>query len=276
MMTDDLANLQTTVREYYRTHGRHDLPWRLPAADGSFDPYAITVSELMLQQTQVPRVIPKYQAFLERFPTVQALALAPLSEVLIVWSGLGYNRRAKFLWQTAQAVAARFDGVFPQTRAELVSLSGIGSNTAGAIMAYAYNLPVSFIETNVRTVYIHHFFQDAKAVADAELLPHITASIPRDDPRSWYWAIMDYGSYLKQTIGNVSRSSKSYAKQSAFQGSRRQIRGQILRALTGGPHPQQVLEAMVTDERLAVVLSDLLAEGLVEINNSSVYQLRMI
>jgi A/G-specific adenine glycosylase len=265
---------QHTVLDYYQQHGRHDLPWRVAAADGTFNPYAITVSELMLQQTQVGRVIPKYMAFLELFPTVQSLAAAPLSEVLTVWNGLGYNRRAKFLWLTAQVIAEHPDSSFPRTKAELVSLPGIGPNTAGAIMAYAYNAPVVFVETNVRTAFIHHFFRDQEAVTDAALLPLIEAALPAD-ARTWYWALMDYGTRLKQTVGNASRASASYTKQSAFHGSRRQIRGQVLRLLTSGPHPAAALSKAIPDKRLAGVLEDLMNESLIESKNA-VYQLRML
>jgi A/G-specific adenine glycosylase len=116
--------------KFYAQSGRGSLPWRQPEPDDSFDPYKIMVSELMLQQTQVARVIPKYQSFLEQFPDVQSLAMADLSDVLRVWQGLGYNRRAKFLWQAAGAIDVL--GNFPTTYEELVKLPGIGSNTAGA------------------------------------------------------------------------------------------------------------------------------------------------
>ena len=125
---------QKLVQAYYRQHGRHDLPWRQTAND-FFDPYEIMVSELMLQQTQVARVIPKYPSFLTAFPTVSRLAAAPLGAVLTAWSGLGYNRRAKYLQQAAQAIAGR--GTFPATGAELQRLPGVGVNTAAAIRAYA-------------------------------------------------------------------------------------------------------------------------------------------
>jgi A/G-specific adenine glycosylase len=272
-----LLSFQQTVQTYYTQQGRHDLPWRLPETKDRFDPYKVVVSELMLQQTQVARVIPKYHAFVAAFPTVQALAAAPLGEVLTLWSGLGYNRRAKFLWSTAGTVVDQFNGTFPQTSAELVTLPGIGPNTAGAILAYAFNQPVVFIETNVRTVFIHHFFADQAQVPvpDAALLPFIATSLPNDDARNWYWALMDYGTHLKQTVGNAGRASASYAKQSAFQGSRRQIRGQVLRLLTSGPHPRSSLAAKITDERLPAIVDDLIREGLIE-NNDGTIQLHML
>jgi A/G-specific adenine glycosylase len=231
------------------------------------------VSEVMLQQTQVARVIPKYVAFLAQFPTPQALAAAPLGEVIKAWSGLGYNRRAKFLWQAAAMIGTNYGGVFPSTSQALVGLPGVGVNTAGAILAYAYDSPVAFIETNIRTVYIHHFFPERDKIADAELRPVIEATLPRSESsREWYWALMDYGSYLKQTVGNVSRTSKSYAKQSKFEGSRRQLRGLVIRELTGRPHSLPSLAVLANDERLGEVLADLVREDLV-VRQADMYHL---
>lgn len=263
---------QQTVWQYYRRHGRHDLPWRLPDADGAFNPYHILVSEIMLQQTQVPRVLPKYKAFLQVFPDIKTLATAPLSEVLAQWSGLGYNRRAKFLRQAAGTVMQRHRGRLPDTPAELTALPGIGPNTAGAILAYAFNRPVVFIETNIRTVYIHHFFADQTGVADKDLAVLAGETLPHDNVREWYWALMDYGTHLKQTVGNTARASKTYAKQSTFQGSRRQIRGQVLKALLSGPRTTAELAEHIADERLADVLNDLGNEGLV-VRLDGAYQL---
>ena len=270
-MQEQIHAFQNVVWDYYDAHGRHDLPWRLPNEHGLFDPYAILVSEIMLQQTQVARVMPKYEAFLQRFPTVGALAAAPLADVLTLWSGLGYNRRAKFLWQAAHMVDSDMDGVFPQTVDELVKLPGVGRNTAGAIAAYAFNRPVIFIETNIRTVFIHHFFADETDVTDKQLEPplHQTmdeiVAINSNDrsPRLWYWALMDYGTYLKQTVGNVSRQSKSYAKQSAFEGSKRQIRGHVLRLLATQNMTRAMLAQQIIDDRLDAVLDDLLREEFV-------------
>jgi A/G-specific adenine glycosylase len=146
-----VTDFQKTVWDFYRAH-RRTMPWRVEPA-----PYFVLVSELMLQQTQVSRVQSKFISFIRKFPTIEALAAAPLADVLGAWSGLGYNRRAKFLWQAAQDIQAK--GSFPQTVDLLMQLPGIGANTAGAIAAYAFNRPVFFIETNIRTVFIHHFFE---------------------------------------------------------------------------------------------------------------------
>ncbi|HSX16813.1 MAG TPA: A/G-specific adenine glycosylase [Patescibacteria group bacterium] len=253
---------QKEVWQYYHTHGRHDLPWRRPEADGRLDPYKVLVSEIMLQQTQVPRVIPKFEAFIRQFPSFTVLAAAPLGDVLKAWSGLGYNRRAKFLWQTAQAVAGLPDGQLPITVAELSKLPGIGKNTAGAVLAYAFNKPVVFIETNIRTVFIHHFFADGQLVHDRDIADIVAKELP-DNPREWYWALMDYGVNLKQTSGNASRKSAHYTKQTAFVGSKRQVRGLVLKVLGEQARTASELSAKIADERLGDVLGDLLSEGLI-------------
>ena len=261
-MDPRVEQFQQTVWEYYRAHGRHDLPWRQPEADGLFDPYKILVSEIMLQQTQVARVIPKFREFVAKFPTVADLAKAPLAAVLQAWSGLGYNRRAKFLWQAAQAVMDDHDGKLPASSSQLVKLPGIGPNTAGAVLAYAYNQPVVFIETNIRTVFIHHFLADKQGIADREIADLVARTLP-DDARQWYWALMDYGVHIKQTVGNLNVLSKHYTRQSAFHGSRRQVRGQLLQLLGEQARSLQALRQSITDERLDGVLADLLSEGLI-------------
>lgn len=262
-----INKLFVKVASNYKQNAR-DLPWRFPDPNGSFDPYKILVSEIMLQQTQVQRVTPKYQEFLKVFPDVHSLAQASLGDVLRLWSGLGYNRRAKFLWQAAQMVVTEHDGDFPAKQAELARLPGVGVNTAGAICVYAFNLPVVFIETNIRTVFIHHFFADRTDVCDTELKPLleqalIEAQVQGVSPREWYWALMDYGTHLKATVGNASRASKHYAKQSAFAGSKRQLRGMVLRELTDSAKTTQQLQEAIDDERLKTVLDDLLREGLI-------------
>ena len=267
-MKDKTSAFQSVVWSYYREYGRHDLPWRQPEPDGSFDPYKILVSEVMLQQTQVPRVIPKYHEFLKHFPTLTSLAAAPLSDVLRIWSGLGYNRRAKFLWECARRVEAEHGGRLPETSAELVKLPGIGPNTAGAVLAYAYNQAVVFIETNIRTVFIHHFFADQRSIDDRHILDLVAQTLP-DQPRQWYWSLMDYGTHLKQTVGNLNALSKHYTRQSRFEGSRRQTRGQVLRLLSGRPLSLAELAAHIADPRLPGVLQDLTAEGFIAKNRTN-------
>lgn len=225
-MSENQNTFAATVTDFYRTSGRHTLPWR-----NTKNPYRILLSEMMLQQTQVDRVIPKYHAFIEQFPTVQSLAGASLGEVLIAWQGLGYNRRAKMLHSCAQEVVLRYKGVFPKTFTKLVSLPGIGPYTAGAVMAFAYNQPVPIIETNIRAVFIHHFFKNKDTVLDADIIALVEKTLDSKNPREWYWALMDYGSFIKKEFGNPNSKSKHYIKQSKFEGSDRQIRGAILREL---------------------------------------------
>lgn len=262
MSGERMQQFQRIVLKYYANHGRYDLPWRQPRSDGTFDPYFILVSEIMLQQTQVTRVLPKFIAFTTRFPTCDSLAAAPLGDVLKAWSGLGYNRRAKFLWQAAQIVSRRYHGELPQNSAELITLPGVGQNTAGALRAYAFNQPAVFIETNIRTVFIHHFFDDQTQVHDRDIVDLVARTLP-DNPRQWYWALMDYGTHLKQTVGNTARSSAHYSKQSTFSGSRRQIRGQVLTMLREKQLSVAELTLAITDERLEAVLQDLQQEGLI-------------
>jgi A/G-specific adenine glycosylase len=262
---DDVSKREflQVLHGYYVSHGRHDLPWRQAEPDGTFDPYRILVSEIMLQQTQVARVIPKFHDFSRQFPSVDALADAPLGDVLVAWQGLGYNRRAKFLWQAAQMVVRDFGGQLPRDQESLEMLPGVGHNTAGAIMAYAFNESAVFVETNIRTVYIHHFFRDESGVADAEILPLLEQTLDAQKPRVFYWALMDYGSFLKQTVGNLSRASTAYARQSKFHGSLRQLRGKALRELAASAKTEQELLGALDDERATDVLSSLEREGLV-------------
>ena len=219
-------------RELYR-----DLPWRR-----TYDPYAIWISEVMLQQTQVSRVDGRWQRWLERFPTVDALAAAAPSDVLEEWQGLGYNRRALSVHRAAQAISEA-GGVFPQDPKELVKLPGIGPATAAGIRAFAFNLHGVYLETNVRTVFLHELYPQAEGVPDSELVPLVELTCPANvanaadaaatelTPRSWYYALLDYGAYLKKTIPNPSRRSKSHVKQSRFEGSHRQKRAELLRVL---------------------------------------------
>jgi A/G-specific adenine glycosylase len=253
-----------TVWQYYVTDGRHYLPWRKTT-----NPYRILVSEVMLQQTQVDRVIPKYQAFLKQFPTVTKLAEASLGDVLKAWQGLGYNRRAKLLWQCAKAVVNEYGGRFPKTYDGLKLLPGIGPYTAGAVLAFAYNEAVPLIETNVRTVYLHHFWpSDATDVTDKEILARVTKTLPKAHAREWYAALMDYGSYLKKTVGNHNARTKNYQKQSTFKGSDRQLRGAILRSLVSGQKSRATLLTELhsfSDLQVDVQLVKLKAEALIEV-----------
>jgi A/G-specific adenine glycosylase len=257
---EQVAEFRLAVWTYYHEHGRQ-MPWRVDPS-----PYKVLVSELMLQQTQVARVIPKFDAFIYTCSNFALLAQRPLSDVLTLWSGLGYNRRAKFLHQAARIVVQDFGGQLPSTRAELESLPGIGKNTAGAILAYAFNLPVTFVETNIRTVLFHHFYPDThEQVSDKELESLVELTLDKEHPREWYWALMDYGSYLKKSAGGRLSTSRHYVKQSPLKGSLREMRGRILRVLVNGAQEkQQLYKDVFGDERFEPALSALIGEGLVE------------
>lgn len=255
------GRFRALVLAHYNKHGRTHLPWRKTK-----DPYKILVSELMLQQTQVARVIPYYNAFLKRFPSVDALAAAPLKEVLALWSGLGYNRRAKYLHEAAKAVMANHSGVFPQSVDALTKLPGVGRYTARAVMAFAHNADVYFIETNIRTAVIQSVFPERTSVTDAQILAVLEKAHPKGHAREWYSALMDYGAHLKQSGVRSNTKSASYTKQAAFKGSTREARGAILRALKEGPKTATVLLNVLGEvrrEQMRDALAALTTEGLV-------------
>lgn len=239
------------------------MPWRRDTR-----PYHVLVSELMLQQTQVSRVVPKFEAFVARFPDEKTLAAASLSDVLRLWQGLGYNRRAKYLHDAAKMIVHDYRGMMPGTYDELLRLPGVGKNTAGAILAYAYSQPAIFVETNIRTVYIHHFFDDTSQVSDAMIVDKLTDTLDRDQPRRFYQALMDYGSWLKASgVRNVTRS-KHHTRQAPLEGSVRQVRGQIITALSQREMTHsQLVETVTHDQRLTPALDGLVRDGLVEIDN---------
>ena len=251
MNTDDFRELiHQKGRELYRP-----MPWR----DQPTLYYAL-VSELMLQQTQAARVLTKFSEFTAKFPDIESLAAAELTEVLRAWQGLGYNRRARYLHQTARAIAG---GALAATLHDLVQLPGIGVNTAGAIMNYTYQVPTPFIETNIRTVYLNHFFADQTAVADRDILPIVERTMDQANPRQWFWALMDYGSELKaQGKGKLS-ASRHYTKQSQFTGSLRQMRGEILRRYVGGRSLAEITAELQDDPRFAASLDGLRRDGLI-------------
>ena len=223
---------QNHILAWHTKHGRHLLPWRPPAGKQvkQSDPYKILVSEVMLQQTQVPRVIPKYKLFIKTFPTIEKLARAKTPLLLKIWQGLGYNRRALYLRETARAIARDCGGAFPRDAKTLEALPGIGPSTARAIAVFAWNQPEIFIETNIRRVFIHFFFKHKKKVSDRDILPLIQKTLYHKNPRMWYSALMDYGAMLGETLQeeNPNRKSSQYTTQSTFIGSNRYARAKIL------------------------------------------------
>jgi A/G-specific adenine glycosylase len=253
------------VWRHYEEHGRDDLPWRRTT-----DPYNVLVSEVMLQQTQVTRVVPKYEAFMREFPTVESLASASLGRLLGAWQGLGYNRRALALKRAAEIIVTEHGGEVPATLDGLMALPGVGHATAAQVLAFAFEVGVPFIETNIRSVYLHEFFPDAEDVPDAAILPLVEATLDEGRPREWFWALLDYGAHLKATGGNPSRRSRHHTRQGRFEGSNRQLRGRILAALagqgsSGAPHDTDTISAVVRfeRERVAAALEALQSEGFV-------------
>jgi A/G-specific adenine glycosylase len=251
------------VWEYYRREGRHNLPWRKTK-----DVYRMLVSEVMLQQTQVERVIPFYKNFIKKFPTAKELAAAPLGEVLKNWQGLGYNRRAKMLHAAAKDLAtARFDLAAGSNLAVVLEeFPGVGPYTARAIAAFAWNEDVTFIETNIRTVVIHHFFPKKKKVSDREIEKVLAQAFPKGKAREWYSALMDYGAYLKRCGISYNARSKTYVKQTKFAGSLREARGAALREFTKGVTSHARLVTLLGPSRKAQMkqaLKALKEEGLI-------------
>jgi A/G-specific adenine glycosylase len=257
---DRVRAFQELIYGYYREHGR-TFPWR-----ATHNPYHILVSEIMLQQTQTERVLEKYEQFINSFPDFPSLARAPLREILAVWQGLGYNRRALALKKIAQTVMTEFRGNLPPSAEALMTLPGIGKATASAISTFAFNRPTVFLETNIRRTFIHHFFHGRNTVRDAEILLLVEKTLDASNPRQWYHALMDYGVMLKKRHQNPNRRSAHYQKQAPFEGSNRQIRGMILRALVTerGLSESEIMRKLnVAPERLKRNLLQLKREGFI-------------
>jgi len=230
-----VARLAAEGERLYR-----DFPWRQ-----THDPYAVLLSEVMLQQTQVSRVVRYYERWLADFPTLEALAAAPLEVVLQAWQGLGYNRRAVALKRLAEQLSAEAaahgrDAELPRDEASLLALPGVGPATAAGVRAFAFGEHGAYLETNVRSVFLHEVFGDGEDVSDSEIRPMVEAAseVAAElgiDPRTWNYALLDYGAYLKRTLPNPSRRSRHHTRQSRFEGSTRQKRARLLRAVMSEP-----------------------------------------
>ncbi|MDD1705493.1 MAG: A/G-specific adenine glycosylase, partial [Methanoregulaceae archaeon] len=248
------------ILHFYQGH-RRDFPWR-----NTRDPYRILVSEIMLQQTQVKRVQDLYPGFISRFPDFSALDATPVEDLLRAWQGLGYNRRALALKNTASRIMKEWNGLLPDNEESLRSLPGVGKATAAAVQAFAFGKPSLLIETNIRRVFIHCYFRDRPVVSDGEILPLVAVTLDAENPRDWYYALMDYGSYLGKTRENPNRRSRQYKKQSPFRGSVRQVRGRILSFLVGRgctPISDLYRELGLPAERGDPVLATLMNEGFI-------------
>lgn len=269
-----MKELTKSVWDYYKKYGR-DLPWRHDTTT-----YRVVVSEIMLQQTQASRVAKKFDSFLKKFPDWKSLAETPLAEVLKEWQGLGYNRRAMNLQRLAQIVSQN-RGKLPETYEELLDLPGIGPNTAGSILAFAFNIPHPFIETNIRTVFIYSFFKKSRGkIHDKKLMPLIEEALAdkrnQKNPREWYYALMDYGSFLKQTGTNPSRKSAHHTKQSSFKGSNRELRSHILKIILKNKSSEDDIARALPDKKRAAItknIYDLTKEGFIKMTGENQYEI---
>lgn len=253
------------VLAYFKKHGR-DFPWRRTK-----DPYKILVSEVMLQQTQTERVLVKYAEFLKVFPTWTALSNATPADVVKVWMGLGYYRRAFNLHKAAQSVCRDYGGKPPRTAESLRGLPGVGSYTAAAVAAFAFGEAVPMIETNIRSVYLYAFFPGVSEVSDREVLAKVVETMWAKDPRTWFYALMDLGVELKKRTKGINTRSKHHVKQSKFQGSQRQVRAAVLKLIVAreGIRKKELKQQLSYEpQKVDKAIFDLESEGLVVTDRS--------
>ena len=262
-----IKTFQNMIYSYYKQH-RRDFPFR-----NDITPYNVLVSEIMLQQTQTGRVAEKFLQFKGKFEDFKALSKAPLEQVLKAWQGLGYNRRAIALKNIAEMIVNEFGGVLPDSVEELKKFPQIGHNTASSIVAFAFNKPVFFIETNIRRVYFYYFFAKKNKISDKEILALVEKTTDISNPREWYYALMDYGVMLKKTHPELNKKSAHYRKQAPFKGSNRELRGKVLKTLI---NDSEILESdlskklKVEIKKLKIVIEQLKKEGFVTLNDGKV------
>ncbi len=263
---------QQKIYDFYKKNKRNFV-WR-----ENITSYKIFISEVMLQQTQTARVVPKFEAWIQKFPDFQTLAQASQHEVLSAWQGLGYNRRGLAVHASAKKIVQEFFKKLPEDPVILQTFPGIGPNTAGSICTFAFNIPVVFIETNIRTAFLHEFFLGQAQVSDRELLPLIEKYMDAQNPREWYYALMDYGVYLKKKLKATNKNSKHYSRQSRFVGSKRQVRGAVVRILTKiGKVSFDDLVALVAQELpnnqhdVVKVVEQLAVEKLVQVSDDHLF-----
>jgi A/G-specific adenine glycosylase len=266
-----LSDFQHHVWDFYAKNPR-TFYWREHP-----EPYIVYVSEIMLQQTQVSRVEKKFLPFLHRFPDFATLATASFGEVLEFWSGLGYNRRCMNLHQGAKRIVEEFRAELPRERSILLSFKGIGDATAGSMLCFAYNLPEPFIETNIRRVFIHTFFQNRENVSDRELEALVRITTDRKKPREWYYALQDLGAAMVKISGNPNRRSAGYNVQKPFKDSNREARGAILKVLTKRPGiylTEIARESQISYERIQHACKQLLYEGFIAGDENTGYRIK--
>lgn len=255
-----LRSFKRIIWEYYKKNKR-DFDWR-----NTDNPYHIAVSEIMLQQTQTKRVEQKYLEWINTFPDWQSLSSAPLKKILLVWQGMGYNRRAIALKACALKIIKEYKGSLPSDSETLKTFPHIGPNTAGSILAFAFNKPSVFLETNIRSVFIFFFFSKNKKVRDQDILTLVEKTLDKKNPKEWYWALMDFGAFLKKEFPNPSRKSKHYSRQPKFEGSNRQLRGRLLKLLSEaeGLRAGQIADELKLDSRqIRMNLENLEREGFI-------------
>lgn len=280
-----VSHFNRILFRWYRKYGRHSLPWR-----HTRDPYRILVSEVMLQQTQVERVLPKYREFLRRFPTIASLARASLGDVLRAWSGLGYNRRARYLHDCARAIIAR-GGTWPRTFSGLLELPGVGPSTAAAISSFAFHADEPMIDTNIRRVVCRVFFGNVrdsklevrrKTPSDQVIYTFAKTLIPKNRGKEWNWAMMDVGALLCKAKNHNPKcpfqelhgpvGNFIYKKpQKKFAGSARFYRGRILAALSATPKgvrvPALLNTLRISETRFNQLIKALRKESLIAVKN---------
>ncbi len=256
-----IRTFQNIIYSYFNQYGR-DFPFR-----NEINPYNVVISEIMLQQTQTNRVVEKFQQFIQKFPDFQSLANAPLNEVLKVWQGLGYNRRAVALKKIAERVVNEFDGILPADIDILKSFPQIGHNTASSIVAFAFNMPTFFIEVNIRRVYIYYFFPGKSSIKDSAIVLIVRKTLDSSNVRKWYYALTDYGVMLKKTHPELNKRSAHYRKQAKFKGSSREVRGKILKLLIASSSLTEVeifKELKINSKKLKEILNLLIKEGFIK------------
>jgi len=235
-----IAKFQKTILDWYKENRRDPLnrvrgrlPWRRTR-----DPYKILVSEIMLQQTQISRVLPKYKEFLKEFPTLEELAKTSDKKLLNIWAGLGYWKRAKRLKETAKVILKKYRGKFPKEPDLLETLPGIGPYTARALACFSFGSKEAFLDTNIRRVYLHFFFGTKEKVSDKEILKIAQRAIDKlpknTTPHEWHYALFDYGATVLKDKA-INKRSQHYHKQSKFEGSFRSYRAKAVRFLLSQP-----------------------------------------
>ncbi len=264
-----IRRFQKIILDWYKTN-RRDLPWR-----NTKDPYKILISEIMLQQTQSARVIPKYKEFLKEFPSLTILARAGNIRLLKIWAGLGYWRRALYVRETARIlrnlVSKNSETKFPSNPEILETFPGIGHYTARAIACFAFQNTEAFLDTNIRRVYLHFFFPKRKNVSDKEILPIAQKAVWKKNPREWHYALFDYGATVLKDK-KINKQSKHYKKQSKFEGSFRSFRTKVVKFLLerkGNKATQETLETLLENSPYPAkkIISSLLKDKLIKKSN---------